>query len=105
MFAKILFFPLLAIVVIGGLFSLRSALTGLGTSRARRMFKAALLAAALAAGGLWLMYGLDETSAPWAPWAAVGLLSVVVLPILAPVALVLLGFLWAKLSGKSIRWN
>lgn len=102
MFAKILFFPLLAVVIVGGLFSLRSALTGLGTSRAGRMLRLALLALALAAGGLWLMFGVDQ---PWAPWAAVGLLSIVLLPILTPVVLLLLAVFAAKISGKPMRWN
>lgn len=102
MFAKILFFPLLAVVVIVGLIAFRTALGGLGTSRAGRMFKIALLAAVMTGGGLWLMYGLDE---PWAPWAAVGLLALVVLPLFAPIAVLVLALFSAKLSGKPIRWN
>lgn len=66
------------------------------------MFKLLLVAIALAASSLYLMFGVDE---PWAPWAAVGVVSVVMLPLLTPVGLIVIAMMIAKLRGKPIRWN
>lgn len=103
MFAKILYFPLLAVVIFGGLLSLRRIGQGhLSSSSNRRMIKLAVLATVLAAGSLYLMFGVEET---WAPWAAVAMVGVVVLPLLLPAAAIVFMLVWSKVTGKPIRWH
>lgn len=98
----ILYLPLLLIALIGLFFAAR---TGMAQVIAGQRSPAAKLAVGLAvvvAISAGLMFGVNK---PWAPWAAVVVLGLIVVPAVTPVALILIGFGIAKLTGKPIRWN
>jgi hypothetical protein len=80
-------------------YSARGALRGYG--RGRLIPLTVALSVSLF-GSLYLMFGIDE---PWGRWAAVAAASVVVVPILLPVAGILVSVVYAKLTGEPMRWN
>lgn len=99
MLPLILYVPMATAVAVLLLYALRGIARGWGNGRLVPL--AAVLGAALAAS-LYLMFGSEW---PWGRWAAVGVISIVAVPLLGPVTLLLVSLAIAKASGKPIRWN
>ncbi|QDU21013.1 hypothetical protein [Urbifossiella limnaea] len=99
MIAYVLYTPLAIANGILLYFAGRGAVRGYGNGR---LIPLTLLLAAALAGSLYFLFAVD---ADWGRWVAVGLVAAVAVPLLAPVALLVVGVFITWLSGKPIRWN
>lgn len=99
MLPLILYVPMALALAVLLFYSARGVLRGYGRGR---LVPLTLLLAADLIASLYLMFVVAE---PWARWGAVGLASLVTLPLLTPVLLMLIAAFIAWLSGKPLRWN
>lgn len=92
----VIYVPLAAALSVLLFYSARGAIRGYGNGR---LVPLTLGVAAALFGSLYLMFGADQS------WAAVGVASVVAVPVLTPAALVIVAMVIGWVTGKPIRWN